>query len=141
MTPGDALDGTSSRRVDRTLVVERTAERVDHAADERGTDGYLDDPTGRLDLVAFLDLLEVAQDDGADRLLFQVEGHAVDAAGELEELRRQRALEAVHLRDAVTDLDHGADGAHLHACVELVDCRLDDRRDLVSLDSHQLTPQ
>ena len=66
----------------------------------------------------------------ADRLLLEVEGHAHDAAGELEQLRRERTLEAVDLGDAVADLDHGADGARLDAGVELVDRRLDDRRDV-----------
>ena len=51
----------------------------------------------------------VAQDDRADGLLLQVEGHAHDAAGELEQLRREGAGQAVDLGDAVADLDDGAD--------------------------------
>ncbi len=115
-------------------------ERVDHAADERGADRNLDDATGGLDLVAFLDLLVVAEEHGTDRLLLEVEGHAHDAAGELEQLRGERAFQAVHLRDAVTDFDDGADRAHLYAGFELVDCRLDDRGDFFGPGGHQLLP-
>ena len=130
MTPGAMRStGRVAGRVDGALAVERRAERVDDAADQRRADRHLDDAAGGLDLVAFLDLLVVAQDDRADRLLLEVEGHAHDAAGELEQLRRERALQAVDLGDAVADLDDGADRARLDAGIELVDCRLDDRGD------------
>ncbi len=109
MTPGrHALDGAGRRRGDGTLVVDGPAERVHDAADERGADGHLDHGARRLDGVALLDLRVVAQDDRADGLLLEVEGHALDAAGELEELRGQRALQAVDAGDAVADLDDGA---------------------------------
>ena len=116
MTPG-AMRSTGRRLlgVDRALVVERAAERVDDAADQRRSDRDLDDPAGGLDRVAFLDRRVVAEDHRADRLLLEVEGHAHDPAGELEQLGRQRALEAVDLGDAVADLDHRAHGAGLGA--------------------------
>ena len=63
---------------------------------------------GRLDRVAFLDARGIAQDDGADRLLLEVEGHAVDIPGELQQLRGERVREAVDLGDPVADLDDGA---------------------------------
>ena len=78
----------------------------------------------------------VAEDDRADRLLLEVEGHAHHPAGELEQLGRQGAVEAVDLGDAVTDLDDGADAARLGARVELVDRGLDDAGDLVGTDGH-----
>ena len=52
---GDALDRAGGLGADRPLVVERTAERVDDTTEQRGTDRDLDDATGRLDRVAFLD--------------------------------------------------------------------------------------
>ena len=52
---GDALDRAGLRRRDRALVVERPAERVDDAAEQRLADRHLDDAAGRLDGVAFLD--------------------------------------------------------------------------------------
>ena len=57
MMPGALI---STRRTlggaDRALAVDRLAERVDHAADQRLADRHLDDAAGALDLVAFLDL-------------------------------------------------------------------------------------
>ena len=52
---GDALDRAGLRRRDRALVVERAAERVHDAAEQRGPDRDLDHAAGRLDRVAFLD--------------------------------------------------------------------------------------
>ena len=91
---GDALDRAGPRGGDRALAVDRVAERVDDAADERVADGHLDDAAGRADLVAFLDVDVVAEDDGADGLLFEVQGDAHLAVGELQQLRvawRRRA--------------------------------------------------
>ena len=42
----------------------------------------------------------------------------IDAVRELEQLGRERAVEAVDLGDAVADLDHGADAARLGGRVE-----------------------
>ena len=119
MTPGgDPLDRAGLRRGDGALVVERPTERVDDPPEERLADRHLDDLAGRLDRVALLDRVGVAEDDRADRLLLEVEGHAPDAAGELEQLRRQGAVEAVDLGDAVADLDDRADAARLGGRVE-----------------------
>ena len=121
MTPGAMRStGRVCRRGDRALVVERAAERVDDAAEQRLADRHLDDAAGGLDRVAFLDRGGVAEDDRADRLLLEVEGHAHDPAGELEHLRRERAVEPVDLGDAVADLDDGADAARLDARVERI---------------------
>jgi hypothetical protein len=105
--------------------------RVDHATDERRPDGDFDHATGRLDRVAFLDVGRVAEDDRADGLLSQVEGHAHDSAREFEKLGRERVRQAVDLGDPVADLDHGADAARLGALIEVLDRVLDDADDLV----------
>ena len=135
---GDPLDRPGLGRGDRALVVERLAERVDHAAEQRLADRHLDDAAGGLDGVAFLDRGGVAQDDRADRLLLEVEGHAHHPAGELEQLRGEGALEAVDLGDAVADLDDRADVARLGVGVEPVDRGLDDVDDLVGADGHRI---
>ena len=46
-----------SRRLDRALAVDRQAERVDDAAEQRLADRHLGDAAGALDRVAFLDAL------------------------------------------------------------------------------------
>ena len=56
---------------------------------------------------------------------------------ELEQLRRQRAGQAVDLGDAVADLDDGADAGDVGPLVESLDLAANDRRDLVGSDRHQ----
>jgi hypothetical protein len=94
-------------------------------------DRDLDDPTGRLDRVALLDLGRLAEQDGADRLLLEVEGHAHDAVRELEQLARECVVEAVDLGDPVAELDDRPDAARLRPLLERVDRGLDDADDLV----------
>src|SRR4029079_6341456 len=138
---GDALTGAADRGGDRALVVERPAQRVDDAAEERLADRDLDDATRRLGRVAFLDLGRAAEDDRADRLLLEVEGHPEDVARELEQLAREGGVEAVGLGDAVADLDDRADAARLDTGVELVDRGLQDAGDLVGANGHRLVLQ
>ena len=133
---GDSLDRAGLRGDDRALVVQRPPQRVHDAAQERLADGDFDDATGRLDRVAFLDVAGIAEDDGTHRLFLEVEGHAHHAAGELQQLLRQRVRQAVDLRDAVADLHHGADAARLDGLIELVDGRLDDADDFVRANGH-----
>ena len=135
---GDPLGGANLRRRDGSLVVEGPAQRVHHASQQRGAHRDLHDPAGGLDDVAFLDGGRVAQDDRADGLLGQVQGHAHDTAGKLQELGRQRALKPVDRGDAVTDLDDRADVARLRGRIEVVDVRLDDADDLVGSDGHSV---
>ena len=74
------------------------------------------------DLVAFGDLEVVAEDDDADRVLFEVEGQAAHAgAGELDHLAGHDAGQAVDAGDAVADFE---DAAHF-ADVELGSVLLD----------------
>ena len=63
---GDALDRSGLGRADRALAVDGVPEGIDDAADELVADGHLDDAAGGAHLVAFLDVLVVAEDDGAD---------------------------------------------------------------------------
>ncbi len=70
------------------LAVERPAERVDDAADHRLADRHREQLAGAPDLVALLDLQVVAEDDDADRALFEVEHLAHGAVRELDAARR-----------------------------------------------------
>ena len=116
MTPGAIRSiGRVFVVVDRALAVDRLTEGVHHSADQGVANGHLDDAAGRLDLVALLERGVVAQDQGADRLLLEVEGHAHDPVAEVEQLLRERAGEAVDLGDAVAHLDDRADAADVDA--------------------------
>ena len=85
------------------------AERVDHAAEQRLADRDLQQLAGGADLVAFLDVGEVADDDGADFGFLEVERDADDAVGEFEHLVERGAGEAFDLGHAVGDFADGAD--------------------------------
>ena len=62
------LDAVGARlATDRTSVaVDGLAERIDHTAEHCVTDGHREDAAGRLDGLAFFDVVDVTQDDGAD---------------------------------------------------------------------------
>ena len=100
------------------LAVDGLAEGVDDAAEHAVADGHREDAAGRLDGLALLDLVDVAEDDGADRVLVEVEGEADGAVLELQQLVDPGVRQAGHAGDAVTDLGHSADGAGLERRLE-----------------------
>ena len=93
----------------RPLAVERVAERIEHAADHRVTHRYGEQPAGALHLVPLSDLQVVAENDHADRVLFEIERQADDPAGELDHFACHHAREAPDAGDAVAHLKHAAD--------------------------------
>ena len=115
------LERPAFRRLDRALPVERVAERVDDAAEERLSDGHGGDLAAAADGLALLDVLPLAEERGADVVLLEVQGDADDAVLELEHLERERVLEAVHAGDPVADLEDGADLGQVGLDVVLLD--------------------
>src|SRR5262249_41460907 len=95
--------------LDRALVVDRVAERVDHAAEQALADRHVDDRAGALDRLAFLDLAVVAEDHDADVVALEVERHAAHAVLELDHLAGLHVVEAVGAGDAVADREPLAD--------------------------------
>ena len=82
------LDRAVVLGLDRAAVVERVAERVHDAAEERLAHRHLDDAAGAAHLVALLDERVVAQEHGADVVLLEVQREAGDP------VRRTRASRA-----------------------------------------------
>ena len=115
--------------LDRPAAVERIAERVDDTAEESLADRNARDLSGAPDRLALLDVLPLAEEGGADVVLLEVEGEADDAVLELEHLERDRVLEAVRARDAVADLEDGADLGEIGLDVVVLDPVLQDRGD------------
>ena len=102
MIPGALISiRRSLGRFDRALVVDRLAEGVDDAAEQAFADGNFGDSAGALDLVAFLDGLRVAEEHGADVVLFEVQHQAVDLMRKFEQLAERGVLEAVDSGDTV----------------------------------------
>ena len=73
--------------------------------------GTLKQAAGAADFVAFGDLQVITENDDTDRVLFEVEGEADRAVGELDHLLSHDARQAVHAGDAVADFEHAADVA------------------------------
>ena len=114
----EALDRVELGGVDRTLAVDRNAERIDDAADQRRADRDGHDLAGALDLVAFLDLGGFAEEHDADVVFLEVERQAGDVVRELHELAGHDAVEAVDAGDAVADGDDGADFRDVDAAAD-----------------------
>jgi hypothetical protein len=137
MMPG-ALTSTRLRSVgfDRALAVDRVAERVDDAAEQALADGNVDDGAGALGGRAFLDRGVRAEDDDADIVGLEVEGHALGAVVELDHLAGLDVVEAVDAGDAVADRQHAADFGDLRVGVEIRDLVADDAGDFSGADIH-----
>jgi len=129
----DALQRTGPCGRDRTLAVQRLAQRADHPPDQRLADRHLDDAPGPLDGVPLHDLEELAEQHGADRFLLEVQRHAVDVVRQLQELARHAVLQAVDAGDAVPGGDDRPFFRDVHARLEPFDLLLQDAGDFVSL--------
>ena len=135
---GEALDREADGGGDRALVVDGLAERVDHAADHGVANRHAENLAGALDFVAFAELGVVAQNDGADLVLFKREREARDAVREAEQLAGHDLVESVKARDAVAEGGDGADFVDLHLRVVVRDLFAKKLRNLVCLDLSHL---
>ena len=92
--------------------------------------GTREDAAGGLHGLAFLDAVGVAEDDGADRVLVEVQGQADGAVLELEQLVHGAVGQAADAGDAVADLGDAADGAGLERRLEALEVLLERRGDV-----------
>ena len=110
MMPGrELLDRIGGVAGDGPLAVQRLTERVDDAPQQPLADRHLEKLPGRADLVAFLKLRVVAEDDDADLGLVQVQCQTGDALAEVEHLVEHGIGQAFDLGDTVADLADDAD--------------------------------
>jgi len=100
-------------------------------AEQGLADGHGGDLAAAAHGLAFLDLVPLAEQRGADVVLLQVEGEAGDAVLELEHLHGDRVLEPVDPGDTVADLEDGANLGEVGLDGVLLDPLLQDRRDLI----------
>ena len=109
---------------DRALAVDRLAERIDDAAEQRFADGHRRDAAGAAHFVAFFDFVVGPHDHDADVVLFEVQRDALQAVGKLDQLGRAHAAQPVDAREIRADLDDGSDLVFLDAGFELSICCL-----------------
>ena len=115
MMPGAGdLDFARHRRLHIAQSIDRTAQRVHDAADQRRPDRHFEHARRPADVVTLAQREVVAENDGADVVLFQVEGQrghrlARLRRSDLEHLARHRPRQPVNSRDAVADLENGPD--------------------------------
>ena len=122
---------------DRTLAVDRVAERVDHAAQQAAADRHVDDLAQAADFVALADRLVLAEDHDADVVALEVERHALHAGRrELDHLAGLHLVEAEHAGDAVADRQHLADVGDVGLLAEVGDLGLQDGRNFGGADVH-----
>ena len=95
------------------LEVQGLREWVHHAAEERLTDLRLRDEPCRVRLVALADLVVRTEQHAADRVLFEVQRDAHNPVAEVDQLLRHGLREAIHLRDAVANLQHNPGAGQL----------------------------
>src|SRR5262249_9722973 len=118
------------------LAVDGIAQRIDHAAQKTLAHRHFHDCAGALDGVAFLDGGVGAEDHHADIVGFQVQRHALDAAGKLDHLAGLAIIETIDAGDAVADRQNLADFADLRVGTEILDFALQDRGNFSGLDIH-----
>ncbi len=124
-TGGDHFDRAALVGHNRAFAVERIPQRIDHAAQEFVTHGHAQQGSGAANFFTFVDVQIVAEDNHADRVLFEVERQASHAAGELDHFTRHDAGQTVNLSDTVAHFQHAANIADVDVCRELLDLFLD----------------
>jgi len=105
-TRGLDVDTSSLLAVDWALAVKGVTEWVDNSSEKLGSDWHIDDSTGPLDDIAFLDVTIVTEDDNTDVVGLQVQRHTLDTAVELDHLFGLDVLETVDTSDTITDSEY-----------------------------------
>ena len=130
------VDAAAFGGLDFALAVDGIAQRVDDAAQKTLADRHFHDGAGTLDGVAFLDGGVRTEDHHADIVGFQVQRHALDAAGELDHFAGLDIVEAMNAGDAVAHAQHFTDFADLRLGAEVLNLALEDRGNFCGLNIH-----
>ena len=138
---GHDFDTGRKGRLNRTLAIDRLANRVHHAANEFRADGHFENAARRLDGVAFGDVLVLAQDHRADGVALQVQrqaerGDAFLGGREFQHFAGHRIGQAVDAADAVGHGDHRALVADVGGGRQALDPALDQFANLCGIELH-----
>src|SRR6185312_16064719 len=131
------VDAAAFGRLNRTLAVDRVAERVDDATQEALADRRIDDGAGALHRLAFLDLAVGTEDHDTDVVAFEIERHAAGAVLEFDHLTGLDVVETVDAGDTVADGQHLPDFGDLGFLAKILDLVFEDRGNFRGADVHQ----
>ena len=131
------LDPRAGHIGQRTLAVDRLAERIDDAAQEAAADRDVDNRAGALDDVALMDAAVLAEHDDTDIVALEVERHTAHPVRERDHFAGLDRVEAVDAGDAVADRQHLADLRDICLAAEMGDLLFEDRRNLRRPNFHQ----
>ena len=142
--------GNNARRLDldavhldvgeRPFAVDGIAESIKDAAQKSLTNRGLDDGTGALDSVAFLDSAVDSENDDTHVIGLQVERHALDAAGKFNHFTSLNVVQPMDAGDPIPNGEHLAHLGNIGVGIEVGDLLLEYGRDFCSLDVHQPIP-
>ena len=135
-TRSDDFNRTRFAGIDRSFPIERVAQRIKYAADDRITDGNRKQRAQGFHLIAFVDLEIVAEDDDTDAVFFEVKCQADDATGKLNHFTGSDVGQSMHPCDTITDFENGPDFADINLAFVLLDLLLYDGSNFVSTDLH-----
>jgi hypothetical protein len=105
---------------DWTKTVKRLAKRVHDTTKKTLTHWDLDNLSGFADLVPFLDLGFIADENSTDGIFFKVKGKSHDAVWELKEFSHLAVWESVDARDSVSNLENGSNVVYFYSALELL---------------------
>ncbi len=108
-TRRDPLDWPVGVGNDRTLAVDRLAERIDHAPDQAVADRHRGDAPGAADPHPLFDAGVFAHDDDADGIILEVEGDPPYPIRELDQFLGLHVGQTGDAGDPIAGLEHGAD--------------------------------
>ena len=131
------LDTTVLRACDRPFAIDRDAKRIDDTAPESLTDRHLGDASRPTDFVTLADRASLTEKHRSDIVLFEVQHHAEDFVGKLQQLAGGGLVQSVDARDAVTTRKDDARLADLELSVVLCNLLLDDVADFGGANLHR----
>ena len=121
----DFFQGIGGFRFDRAFPIQRLADRIHDPAEERFADGDLEQFTGGADLIAFHHPRGIAENDGADFRLLEVERETENTAGEFDHLVQHDVAQAFDSGHAVAGIADDADVALAGRGFQAGDLRFD----------------
>ena len=108
-TGGLKLNSLSRVGDDGTFTVDGLTEGINNTAKHAGADGHVDNGTGSLDNISFLNFSIVTKHDNTNVVGFEVKGHTLDTGVELNHLTGLNFGETENTGNTVTDGDNSTE--------------------------------